>query len=310
MNKERKEKYLDWKRSTSILSNNIVNAFETMEKFEDEYGKDICEWNTTEIISYYKYLGTPHIQSLVQLNNALSSYGNWCVMNGLVRDNQNHFSDITTKMLCGCVDISLLKNMVGMLSRDTILSDIKELNNFSDQFIILGLFEGIPTADDVMKNVKLSDLDGNKLTLSNGNVLEVSDELIHIMRHADEEKEWICYHGTKDRRMKYIDDGCIIRFVKKNDDTPYQLSSSTVLIGSRLRRAVRAIGWPDTISMKTIKESGRIHMMKKLASEYGVSIEDTITKPSIRAIHEKIYGKIQNQKTYLSTYGVIIDSDS
>lgn len=300
-NEERKLQYIKQKEDGVVLANNLRNAFDQFERFEEEYHKDICEWTSGEIIGFYKYLGTSYIQTLIQLHNALSSYANWCMINGLIKDNQNHFAEITSEMLCNCVDTTALHKLI--LSREEILSSIKELINFCDQFIILGLFEGIPVTDSVMKNVKLSDLDGNTLHLSNGRDLAVSDELVHIMRMADEEHDWISYSTKRKGAISYVEDGCIIRYTMRKNGIPYDMCSSTIVIGARLRRAVKFIGWPENITIKSIMESGRIHMMYQLAAEYNISVEDTINKPQIREIHEKIYGKIQNYTTYMNTYG-------
>lgn len=303
-NEERKRQYLKIKTETSILSNNLYNAFEDSAKFEEEYQKDICEWTSNEIIGFYKYLGTSYIQTLVQLHNALNSYATWCMLNGLIRDNQNHFAEITTDMLCKCVDVKSLKGL--FFTREDILSDIKYLGNFCDQFIILGLYEGIPVKDDIMKNVKLSDLDGNTLHLCNGNDLEISDQLKRIMRMASQEDTWISYSDKKKKIVDYIDDGCIIRFTKKKNDEPYKLHQSTIIIGARLRRVCKYLGWPENLTLKMIMESGRIHMMYELADKYNVPVIETITNPKIREMHEKIYGKIQNHTAYLNTYGELL----
>ena len=107
--------------------------------------------------------------------------------------------------------------------------------------------------------------------------------------------------------ISYVKDGCIIRFTKKKNDEPYRLQSSTIIIGARLRRVCKFLGWPDNLTMKVIMENGRIHMMYGLASEYNVPIIETITNHIIRERHEAVYGKIQNQGTYLNTYGVLLN---
>ena len=303
-NKERKTQYLKEKSETSILSNNISNAFDLSERFEEKYGRDICEWTSGEIISFYKYIGTSYIQTLVQLNNALSGYANWCMVNGLISDNQNHFADINSEMLCKCIDMKSLGSIV--VTREK-LNEIDELRNFCDQFILLGLFEGIPVKDDIMKSVKLSDLDGNTIHLKNGVDLEISDKLRSIMYKADEEDTWMSYKDKRGVEISYQNDGCIIRYTKTKGGK-VSTSSSTVIIGMRLRKAIKFLGWSENITIKSIMESGRIDMMRKLAKEYNVPIEDTLRTLHIRKIHERIYGKVQNHSTWLSTYGRFLGS--
>lgn len=301
MNKERKEQFIANKSKEVLMSNNLGNTFDAAELLEEKYGKDIAEWTTGEIIGFYKYLSTPYIQSLVNIHNSLTGYTNWCVMNGLVRDNQNHFTEITSAALCKCVDLTTLERLI--ITREDLLRDIKKLNNYCDMMILLGLFEGIPVHDNVLKDVKYSDLDENNiLHLKNGVDLKVSSELRSIMETASEETTWRSYSEIRNRETEYFDDGCIIRFTKRSDGS-VSVSSATAVIGSRMRKAIQYLGWPVNITMKMVAESGRIHMMREIANSNMVEISETITNLRLRVLHERIYGKIQNQQTWLSTYG-------
>ena len=297
-NAERKMQFLAEREESAVIAGNLINAFESAEEMEKRYGKDLCEWTSVEIINFYKYLSTSSVQSLVQLHNSLTNYTTWCILNGLVKNNQNHFAEIKTQMLINCADVNNLVNCV--VTRDQLLRDIKPIPNECDKFIILGLFEGILVSDDVMRNVKLSDLDGNILHLSNGIDLEISPELRHIMGRAAEEMYYERYEAKRKKPILYKHEDTIIRETVNNTSSN---TTSTILIGGRYRRAIRYIGYSDGTTMKVMRESGRLHYMRKIATEYNVTMEETVTNHVIRVKHERIFGKIQNQTTYLSTYG-------
>lgn len=298
-NEKRKMQFISEKEENAIISKNLIKAFEDAEEMEKRLEKDMCEWTSGEIISYYKYLSTPYVQTLIQLHNSLTNYTTWCILNGLVKNNQNHYLEIKTEMLLNCTDINSL--MKTIISRDELLKEIKSLPNESDKFIILGLFEGIPVADDVMKNVKLSDLEDNILHLSNGVDLKISEQLKNYMYLANQEDCYVSYSNLKSpQEIPYKDDGCIIRETIRNQSDK---TNSTIFIGARLRRVIKYLGMAEGTTMKTIMESGRLHFIKELAKEYNVKMEDTINNRKLRDIHERIFGKIQNRITYMSTYG-------
>jgi hypothetical protein len=291
--------FISEKEENAIISKNLSKAFEDAEEMEKRLGKDMCEWTSGEIIDYYKYLSTPYVQTLIQLHNSLTNYATWCILNGLVKNNQNHYLEIKTEMILNCTDInSLIKTVI---SREELLKEIKTLPNESDKFIMLGLFEGIPVADDVMKNVKLSDLEDNILHLSNGVDLKISEQLKNYMYLADQEDCYVSYSNLRSpQEIPYKDDGCIIRETIRNQSDK---TNSTIFIGARLRRVIKYLGMAEGTTMKTIMESGRLHFIKELAKEYNVKMEDTINNRKLRDIHERIFGKIQNRITYMSTYG-------
>lgn len=302
-NEKRKQDYLDIKSADYTQSTNLRDMFVRSEQREEKYGRDIAEWTSDEIISFYKYTSTYSIQSLVQAHNGLTDYTNWCILNGMVSDNQNHFSEIKTDILCTCVDSNRLKTMV--VTRPQLLEALSKMVNATDKFIFLGLFEGIPFGD--LLTCKESDLDDktNNLTLSNGYIITISDELCHILHTAANQKEYISYSIARPRHVDYGDGSTVIRRTVRKNGEP-TTCTMTVMIGRQMRIAAKETGLSDNLTFKTIKESGRLHYIHYvMEKEMGYTFEDCITSGKLRPIHEKIFGKIQNSITYLGTYGSI-----
>ena len=302
-NEERKREFLAIKSEKAITGGNLERGFKDAEKFEERKGKDLCDWNSKDILEFYKYIGTENVQSLIVLHNAFLEYTKWCMVNGLVKDNQNHFEEVGNQDLCECVDLYRLNKRI--ISREELLDAINGLPNYCDKFIFLGLFEGIPAKGDVLVNVKLSDLNGYILHLSNGNDLKISDELVHIMHQANEEKSYQSLSGRHE--YDYLPKETIIRSLD-----PTKLRGSTVnptlLVGSRLRKCSKFMGYDFT--MKNLVESGRIHYIKKLMEEYNITMEEAVGEPKYRQMHEKIFGHIQSLTVYLKTFGKFIKSDT
>lgn len=124
-------------------------------------------------------------------------------------------------------------------------------------------------------------------------------ELIHYMMAANEETEYQAF-GKREILIPFVPSPTVIKYTINNTSSNM---TSTVVIGARFRRCIRFLEMPNGTTIKTLSESGRLDYMGVLADRYHVGMEETITIPEIRLIHEKRYGKIQNQTTYLNTYG-------
>lgn len=295
-NEERKLQFLKERKSEVELSPNTEVWFESMAYFEKEYDRDICEWTSTEIIRFMKYMSTPRIQTLVIFKGAMSMYTDWCITNRLVTDNQNHYAELTTETLCQCVDFEKLRTL--LLTREELLENIQTLNNYSDRFIFLGLFEGINAQNLV--NVSVSDLDGNELRLHDGRTITISKELCHTILMAAEETTWVSTK-IRQREYDYIPSDKIIRSIDvKNPQTNMML-----LIGGRFRSALKYMGLPSEISRKDIMEGGRLDYIKQIMQKKNLPL-DNVLRSDIRNEIETRYGKIQNLTIYENIYGKFI----
>lgn len=295
-NAERKLQFLKERKSEVELSPNTEIWFESMEYFEKEYDRDICEWTSTEIIRYMKYMSTPRIQTLVIFKGSMSIYTDWCITNRLVTDNQNHFAELTTETLCECIDFEKLRSLI--LTREELLENIRTLNNYSDQFIFLGLFEGINAQNLI--NVGVSDLNGNELHLYDGKTITISNDLRHIILMAAEETTWTSTK-IRQREYDYIPSDKIIRSI----DVKRPQTNMMLLIGGRLRGGLNFMNLPSEISRKDIMESGRLDYIRRIMQEKNLSLDDVLHS-DIRNMIETRYGKIQNLTTYSNIYGKFI----
>lgn len=298
-NQERKEQFLQEKERETTISNNLKNMFQMAERFEELYERDLCEFTTQDIISLYKYYSTPNIQTLIQINNSLEMYTNWCINNGLVPDNQNHYSEMKSEILCECVDLNVLKTKI--FTRNDLMNWLQKLPNYVDRFIFLGIFEGIPVLDGCLTDARLADLNDNILTLSNGTKRVLSRELVNIMWEADAEVVRLSMgEQQRQRNVQYASGDTIIRPAV---NSAYTDNKPTLLVGSRVRMCCKFLG--INVTIKNISECGRMWYIKQIADEHGCSITDATVK--YRRDHEEIYGKVQNMLTYSLTYGKLIN---
>lgn len=299
-NSKRKEQYLREKADKAVVANNIYSIFSMAEKREEMYGRDLAEWSSKEIIDLYKYLSSSSVQSLIFVHSQLTSYAQWCIMNGLVKDNQNHYTEINSSTLLKCVDTETIEKMI--ISREELLKEIQELPNYTDRFMFLGIFEGITMKNHNLSNVKISDLNGNVVKLSDGTELPISNELVNIMHVAAEETTWISM-GKREKEYQLVEGDTIIRPINAPNGVTENI---TIMIGGRIRRCAKFLGRPK-ITIKMLAESGRIDFIKRKAAEYGIKTEDMVFGSTHSLEQEKIYGKVQNKSIYMSMYGKYLE---
>ena len=292
-NEERKRSFIRFKQDTTELANNIITCFNDAEIFEEKYGKDLCDWTAPEIVGYLKYINTTKASTLTVLVNMLRIYTDWCLSNSLVQDHQNHYYEVTQEIIDSCIDAVSLAD--GILTRDFLLQKLEYAYNAADKFVLLGSFEGIRTMD--FSAIRISDIKGKSLVLKK-RTIQISDELAEIAAEANTETVYM----SPIRRLK-IDLGSS-EYVLKNKADADEGKIPTTELSIRFHRIMKYLDLAS-VTMKDLRESGRIEFIMRLMRETGESLENVLhTK---RDIIENQYGKIQALSSYVNIYGPIIE---
>lgn len=299
-NQERKELFLHERKTEAEIGRNTSVWFEQAEYYEELYGRDLCDWTTTEIVSFMKYLSTPRFQSLALLKNCFEMYTNWCMSNNLVMDNQNHYTEITPEIIGECVDLNKLRKLT--VSREKLLEDIKQLPNYQDQFIFIAAFEGVPTKNGYIGEIKISDLKGNVLKLHDGRQLTVSNDFVRIFKAAIAENTYLSM-GKRQLEYPLEPSDTVIKQIQR--ENPQQ--NLALLVSGRFRKCIQYMGWESGFSLKDIAESGRIDLIQRMMEEQGISLEYAVTALGCRERHTDIYGVIHRPILWLKTYGTFIE---
>ena len=290
-NKELKLEYIKEKNQEAVLpSNYLENQFFKVSEMERELDKDVSNFTVYEIIEYFKLLNLTSLESLKVMTSEFSMYTQWCLQKSLVTDNQNHFLEMSNDILMCCINKAVLSMKI--ISRETILSWVNQLPNPKDQFVLLGLFEGLKGKDFCeLAKLKPEDIDDNIAHLCTGRDIEISDKLIEIIDDCMKEDQYYSITGNGTKITKLADNGYIIK-----DYPNARMDVSEFQIGRKIYNGVtRTLNYFDVLkymSANSIAEAGKIHMIKERASELNISNKDYIYSDYISEVEKKFNSKI------------------
>lgn len=290
-NSELKIQYIEEKSKEVIISNNYLECqFNKTCKFEEELNKDLSNFTVYEIVEYYKMLNISSFDTLFVMNSQFSMYTQWCLQKSLVKDNQNHFLEMTLEHLKDCLNKALVNMKI--VSRDTILNWVDQLPNPKDQFVLLGLFEGLKGKDFCeLSKLRPEDIKGNIATLCTEREIELSDRLLKIISDCVVEDKYYSISGNGTKVMPLIDKGFVIKDYPnaRGDVSDFQL-------GRKIYNSItRILNYFDVLNFMTansIAESGKLQMIKEKAKELNMTCKDYIYSNYIIEVEKKFNSKI------------------
>lgn len=290
-NSELKIQYIEEKSKEVIISNNYLECqFNKTSKMEEELDKDLSNFTVYEIVEYYKLLNISSFDTLFVMNSQFSMYTQWCLQKSLVKDNQNHFLEMTLEHLKDCLNKALVDMKI--VTRETVLNWIDQLPNPKDQFVLLGLFEGLKGKDFCeLSKLRSENIKGNITTLCTGREIELSNRLLKIISDCVTEDKYYSISGNGTKVMPLIDKGFIIKDYPnaRGDVSDFQL-------GRKIYNSItRILNYFDVLNFMTansIAESGKLHMIKERAKELGLSCKDYIYSNYIEEVEKKFNSKI------------------
>lgn len=286
-NEEIKNRYIIEKENEVVLPNNyLVLQFNYIEEMEKELNKDVSNFTSYEIIEYYKICNFYSLESLQVLNSQFKMYTQWCIQENLVKDNQNHFLEVTKEILSSCINKAVLDRKI--VSRETVLKWVNELPNPKDQFIMLSLFEYGKSKNFIdIVNVKIYDIDGNKLKLQDGRIVEISDKLRTIAEHSYSEDIYYSISGKGVKKMPLITyENRIVKDYPnaRNDVSEFQFGRK---IYNSITRSLDYVGVLDWCSANSLSESGKLHMIKEKAKELGKTPMQYLYSDNLREVENQ-----------------------
>lgn len=280
-------------------------AFEKSYIFETKKNKDLYSFTTPEILEFYKFLEIKTLTSLVIYNTNLIRYGLWALQNNLIFDGQNHFDEISTEMLNGCV--SKVGAFSPLCTKEGFLEFINQMENAQDRFVFMAMFEGIKGKEySEIIDLKISDINYNNNTvkLSSGRTMKVSEEFISICEKADAQTIYsTLVHETirADLAERELIPSTRIYKEKVNSrgiDLPRTVYN-TIL------RNINFLGYDNkSLTVKMLRDYGFIYYLNERAKENNMSTVDLLygDRDLFEDLLEKYYFNYNTKKRFIIEY--------
>lgn len=304
-NENIKKRFIKEKEDSTIISPNfILNKFKAIEQTEIELNKDLCDFTTDEIISYYKLSNLTSYESLNVINNLFSQYTQWCLQNSLVKDNQNHYLEMTPSLINKCLNKALIKQRI--ISKDTLYKWVDSLVNPRDRFVFLCLFEFGRSADFVeISNAEIYDLKGNDLTLCTGRTVKISDKLKEVIHDCVKATTYYAItsdkYSDRDTERTLVNDGSIMK-LSFNSNVDASNRSKGRNIYSQIQRNLVFLKVESGMSANDIVDSGKINFIITRAKELGISTYEYIFNPKLLEEVNQQYGCKITRSTFWIKY--------
>ena len=299
-NNEIKEEFLETR--TPIMRETAKHIFNTTEKYESSFNKDVSNFTTAEITMMYKGIFSPSLDYINNINTQLTIYTRYMLSRNLVSDKQNHYEEFDFKILNTFLNQGYINQAI--ISRSELLKILhtnnEDIKNPSEKFLILGLFEGLDgQGHSDFWELSLNDFKDDGVHVVRGKnenerevVIPVSDELRSFAEESANEYTYYMYGDNDDgrhliRRYNDYDNRIIKSYLPNTVDTP---ASNRIRIHRMVKKIAENTGMV-TFKAQNLRESGRIEMIKQLHKE-GEEWRDTILNNRTRI--EDIYGKFSS----------------
>lgn len=277
-NKDRKIRYLNEieKEHSDEYVTNYESLFNKTEKYEEMFGKDVCDFSREDIGNMYSLIGYSDSYTYSNVNSRLSTYTIWCMRESLVTDGCNHFQEVVFSDF----DKYINRRLEGakFLTREQALSFCRNIQNPRDAFVILCLFEfGKSQNYDDIFLMKPEDIDVNNHTikLNSGRVVKVSSELINVAFEAFEEEKY--YFVISGQTRNFVDNGYIFKNIKINKDpSGDSVNKGNKAISRIIKNYLDLLGENRKISAASLAISGQMDMIARRSAELNISKKDYI----------------------------------
>ena len=295
-NESQKKKYIDISKEDNIqLELYLPRIFRDTEKLESKYNIDVSNWSVNIILEFYKSLCVGSTSSLLMMNSQLRKYAEYCQINNLLNDNQNHFNEITYDVILNCINKGFLKSYI--VSKSELYNDLDKMDCVSDAFFVLALFEGIGGRRMIdFRNLNMSNFVDCTVNLASNRKLIISTKLYELAKESSETYEYM----SNVRKVFFKNDD--INIIKERINSYTTNDRQRLLRYSiTLQRLKKKFG-KNYFSMSALKDSGLINMVNEISRTENIDAESILNNAKYREQIEYRYGKIYSVSRILQKY--------
>ncbi len=295
--------------NTKINSYNeatIIGYFKKMEPFEESYGKDLCNFTTMEILGAYSQIRYKSIYTVQMTNSVFKEYTNFCLNNNIVIDNQNHYAELSIEDLKQCVNDLIIED--SYMSKDELMYYIDRLNNDTDKFLMLAIYEGLYGKNYIeIGALTINDInfESRIVTTCLGREVKISKRLAELAKFAHEEESYMGIKGERVRKLM-SSDKIIKPYVTQKVNGEFRNGRR---LYTRLKKMFEVLDMPY-MTAKLLRDFGIIEMILTKCEKENVSTyEFTRNEKNLEMINNQYGTKFttQNISTYYRKYTTIFN---
>lgn len=299
-NEELKKQFIKDDVTNKNFDKFMTRYFKTIEKYEEEYDKDLSNFNIQEIENYFMGLSTSSYERCQNIKSQFIKYSQYCQERNMIEDNQIHWQEVDSDFLKRTINIGKLQSQY--VTRTQLLKDLNRLNNVSDIFIILAIFEGI--CGNRYKDFYHLSLDqfeikdGKAFVKLQDKTLEISNKLYDLAIESANCYERIPNNISARRysRLNAEDPWVIKRAANSVVDTE---AANFHNVSLRLTHLKRHFGLPYC-TQTALANSGRLDYLYRLTKSEKKDVT-VVFKEHFEDI-TKIYGRIQVKGDLIEKY--------
>lgn len=294
-NQKQKEEYISScpENRVQLLTRIFLNS----KALEEQKGKDLCDFSSTEVMELYSYCNVSSPSVLRNMQSVICQYKNY--MNTLTDD-------------VALINMNVLRNRINkaairsrLITREELVRKIKyseamSVFNPSDAFSILAFFEGFggDSAEELWK-LKETDLyidNGNFYAkLCTGRTIKISKELYeYAMQSAKLTHRYIRHrHGGVQAQELTGEPGDILKFNARRQSLEYEVDGEKYrfkrqsAIRNYIVHEIELAGLPTSLKGgKTLRTAGIMNMVNEGMEKYNIDA-DTYIQTHLNEVMEQ-----------------------
>lgn len=295
MNKERVIKWTGKVKDDFFENTNYKNIYATIFNhavdFENKFSKDLSAFNQDEAKEYLCSFNCSNHDTLGAYASLIRKYNEYCMENKVPGASNEVWSKINLNFIKeNCLADT---EEVQYITPEMLDNVLEMLPNPCDQFLVLGLYEGLYgfNLEDIWK-LSIDDIDENNKTMSlpSGRTIKVSQKLIDLAKASNDTYTYESIAGEQTRKLE-LDKECPYVFKHRpNARTPYNSSSAMTRLTSRMVNIRNYTGLP-WVTVPKLNNSGLIEDIKALMKEKNVSLKELIYSDDFDELREKHHNK-------------------
>ena len=289
------EEYVSNKQGDEVIKeftrNRLNNLFfNKVNVSEEMYQKDASTFTKSEIMQMLMRIQSVSVSTLRGYKTFLTQYTYWATDKGINSTGINMYEEITTDDLASCVPRQVSANRI--ISEERLDEMLHEMMNPSDQYVILGLYEGIRGENFCeLLNLHEEDINVHDKTFylrDTGRTIHVSARLINYALAAI---------NTYDYDGCAVEGGKIVHAnLDRSDDTPIKGRVSSLgndetkrvlRVTRRVRKLKKYFDNATEISVPRLYVAGFVNKTKAIMQEKNVSFDDVWTFAEMEALYEQ-----------------------